>query len=93
MVEYELIPNAQWRFIVYMHTNPQNGKRYIGVTGRGLSRRAGPNRIFYKGNGHFYNAIQKTGWNNMSHEILLQNLTRQQAGLWEYFLINAEGTQ
>ena len=36
MVEYELTPNASRNFIVYMHTNPLNNKRYIGVTGRGL---------------------------------------------------------
>lgn len=61
---------------IYKHTNLINGKAYIGQTsatdpktrwanGRGYNRR----------NPIFYNAIQKYGWDNFSHEILVDGIT------------------
>ena len=60
---------------IYIITNEINGKSYIGQTcaknpnqrwcnGRGYSRR----------NPAFYNAIQKYGWDNFEHEILVDNI-------------------
>lgn len=41
----------------------------------------------YKGKTHFWNAIQKYGWNNFKHEILFDNLTKNEAALKEQELI------
>ena len=61
---------------VYMHTFP-NGKRYIGITMQELKAR------FDNGNGYKNNpmkrAIKKYGWDNIKHELLLDDLTKEQA--------------
>ena len=74
---------------IYKHTNLINGKSYIGQTsaqnpknrwsnGKGYSRR---NPVFYK-------AIQKYGWENFKHEILVDNiLTLEEANKLEIELI------
>lgn len=70
---------------VYKHTSP-NGKVYIGVTCKKPEYRW-TNGNGYKGNHHFYNAIQKYGWDNFTHEILYSNLEERQAGIMEISLI------
>lgn len=64
-------------YVLYCHTTP-NGKKYIGVTSTSVERRwrsgAG-----YKGCPAFYHAINKYGWDNISHEIILRGLTREEA--------------
>lgn len=71
-------------YIVYKHTNLVNGKIYIGITCKPLMRRwtAG-----YRGNGHFFSAIQKYGKENFSHEILAEGLTESAACEMERRLI------
>ena len=56
------------KFWVYIHTCP-NGKRYVGCT-----TRVKPEIRWAKGNGyqynkHFYSAILKYGWDNITHEV------------------------
>ena len=72
-------------YTVYKHTTP-DGKVYIGITQQNCKYR------WNKGNGYktnlcFYNAIQKYGWNNISHEILDTNLTKEKAEQLEIRLI------
>ena len=73
-------------FSVYKHTTPSN-KVYIGITCQK------PNRRWKNGNGYkrnqkrFYSAIQKYGWENIKHEILLDGLTKEQAEQKEIELI------
>ena len=70
---------------VYKHTTPR-GKVYIGITGNTVERRWQNGRN-YKNNKHFTNAIKKYGWDNIKHEILFDNLTKEQAEEKEILLI------
>lgn len=77
-------------FTVYKHTSP-SGKCYIGITCQKPERRWGNNGCNYLGvtvNGkfkhpYFANAIIKYGWDNITHEILHTNLTKEEACLLE----------
>ncbi len=70
---------------VYKHTCP-NGKVYIGITSLEPPMRW-RNGYGYKGNRHFWNAILKHGWDNIEHEILYSNLTKEEACQKEIELI------
>ena len=50
-------------------------------------QRWGNNGCNYKSSPHFYSAIQKYGWDNFEHNILFQNLTKEEACLKEQELI------
>jgi group I intron endonuclease len=73
-------------YCVYRHTVP-NGKVYIGITCRKPQERWGVTGNRYKNNKHFYNAIQKYGWDNIKHEILYDGLTAEQAENYEKWFI------
>lgn len=65
-------------YIVYVHTNKLDGKRYVGIT------RQSPNRRWRNGNGyylneHFYRAICRDGWENFTHEIVLAGVSKDEA--------------
>lgn len=70
---------------VYKHTTP-NGKIYIGITSQKPENRwlCGHG---YDSNKHFWNAIQRYGWNNIKHEIICEGLTQEQAENMERDLI------
>lgn len=74
-------------YTVYQHKNKINGKVYIGITGRIPEERWGYNGCNYKSSPHFYAAIQKYGWDNFEHNILFENLTKEQACIKEQELI------
>ena len=72
-------------YTVYKHTSP-SGKVYIGIT------KTKPEKRWKNGNGYIHNqyfwrAIQKYGWNNIEHEILFTNLTKEEAEQMEIELI------
>ena len=64
------------KYCVYCHTAP-NGKKYIGITQN--CRRRWQNGRGYVRNAHFNNAILKYGWDNFSHEIVFDNLSKEKA--------------
>lgn len=74
-------------YTVYRHTSP-SGKVYVGIT------KCSPNKRWKNGNGYFSgfcikfaNAIRKYGWDNLKHEILLENLSKSEACYAEKYLI------
>lgn len=72
------------KYCVYKHIIPNN-KVYIGITS------ISPESRWKNGNGYknqmFYRAIQKYGWNNIRHEILFEELTKEEAEQKEIELI------
>lgn len=73
-------------FTVYCHINKINGKRYVGITSREVKKRW-LNGKGYQGNYHFNNAIKKYGWDNFEHQIIAENLTKEDAEKIEIKLI------
>lgn len=70
---------------VYKHTTP-NGKVYIGITRQDVVKR------WKNGKGYdscvaFARAIKKHGWKNITHEVLFDNLTKDEACEIEQSLI------
>lgn len=65
-------------FKVYVHTSPK-GKRYVGITCKSTHERWGLGGNLYKENIHFWNAIQKYGWDNFKHEIVACDLSLEDA--------------
>jgi len=63
------------RYSVYKHTDPE-GKIYIGMS-------CNPKGRWSNGSGYrnqfFYEAVKKYGWNNITHEILYSDLTKEKA--------------
>lgn len=72
---------------VYAHINKINRKAYVGITGRDPKKRWGHNGYNYKKSTYFYNAIQKYGWDNFEHIILMTNLSKEMANEVEKALI------
>lgn len=67
-------------FYVYKHTNKVNNKVYIGITSRSdPTIRWGTGGKGYGKSTRFATAIKKYGWDNFSHEILFEGLTRDEA--------------
>lgn len=71
-------------YCVYKHTCP-NEKVYIGITRTSLNKR------WQGGKGYktqvFYRAVQKYGWDNILHEVLFDNLIKEEAEQKEVELI------
>lgn len=72
-------------YTVYKHTSP-SGKVYIGITKDSVERRW-ESGWGYKSNIHFFKAIVKYGWINFKHEILFENLSKEEAEQKEIELI------
>jgi group I intron endonuclease len=72
-------------YTVYKHTTP-NKKVYIGVTSKDVKDRW-KNGYGYVHNKYFFNAIKKYGWANIKHEVLFENLSKEQAYQIEVDLI------
>lgn len=71
-------------YFVYKHTCPNN-KIYVGITSNVKERwKSG---ACYLNNSYFQAAIQKYGWDNIKHEILFENLTKDEASQKEIELI------
>lgn len=73
-------------YVVYQHTNKQNGKKYVGITAQKLERRWRSGRG-YEGSVKFYPAILKYGWDGFVHEVLASGLDKASAEEMEKRLI------
>lgn len=71
---------------IYCHIFP-NGKRYYGQTKQPLKNRFGANGINYKDTPLLWNAINKYGWDNIIHELIKDNLTKEEADYYEKLYI------
>lgn len=78
-------------YTVYTHVNKINGKMYVGVTSQKPIYRW-KNGLGYKNNRYFFRAIEKHGWNNFKHIILLENLSEMYAKEIEKYLIHKYNT-
>lgn len=73
------------RYTLYKHTSP-SGKVYIGITSKNVKKR------WQNGTGYlpckaFHRAILKYGWDNITHEVLFTNLSKEMAEQLEILLI------
>ena len=68
-----------YKYTLYRHVAP-NGKMYVGITSKKPEYRW-ENGNGYEANQHFTRAIKKYGWDNFKHEILLTNLSEEDAKL------------
>ena len=75
----------QKSYCVYKHTSPSD-KTYIGITSMEPSDRW-QNGKGYKHNKYFWRAIQKYGWDSFKHEILFEDLSKEDACQKEIELI------
>lgn len=67
------------RYYIYMHINKTNQKKYIGMSCQKTYRRFGKNGARYAECPKFWSAIQKYGWANFEHKILLSELSYEEA--------------
>ena len=77
-------------YTVYVHTFP-NGKKYVGLTVQSVEKRWRNNGLGYKKDKQpqMFNAILKYGWDNVTHDIVAENLSAEQAGAMESDLIKS----
>ena len=78
------------KFIVYMHENKLNHKKYIGITCQKPAQRWRGGKGYKIG--FFKKAIDKYGWDNFNHMVLYENLTKEEACLKEMELIKKYNT-
>lgn len=81
-MEGKLLKN---KWCVYRHTSP-SGKIYIGITSKNPEIRWSKGVGYHK-HVYFGRAIDKYGWDNIKHEILLKDVSKPEAIYAERYLI------
>jgi group I intron endonuclease len=84
-------------YCVYKHTNKVNGLVYIGITSQrpkarwrnGKGYKPGKDENGNEKESHFWNAINKYGWDGFDHLVLVRGLTEDEAKWLEIQLIAA----
>lgn len=79
-------------YVVYMHENRINGKKYVGITSGDPELRWSNGCGYYK-NKHFYDAIKRYGWDAFDHKILYSHLSKDDACRIEQEMIAKYQTQ
>ncbi len=80
------------KYVVYVHMNKINGKKYVGITNNPARRWSG-NGKNYEQCPRFRDAIAKYGWDNFTHEFLEEGLTIDEANQLEREYIAKYKTQ
>ena len=91
-MDFSLITDEPLNYCVYAHVNKTNGKMYIGITCR-LEHRWSANGYYYQPSTKFYRAIQKYGWDNFDHIVLIDGISESMAYIYEEQLIVKYDTQ
>lgn len=73
-------------WFVYKHTSP-SGKVYIGITCKPRPNDRWEGGSGYTGCTYFMHAINKYGWDNIKHDIILDGIDKAQAVYAERYLI------
>lgn len=81
-----IINSEKHNYIVYMHTNILNDKKYVGVTSVEKSE-SWNDEVRYQNNYKFYKDVKRYGWNNFKHEIIRDQLSYIEAKKIENELI------
>lgn len=78
-------------YVVYMHQNKINGKKYVGITNNTSKRWYGKGKK-YEACPRFYSAIKKYGWDGFCHAVIVSGLTLEEANVLEQFYIQTYRT-
>lgn len=86
MMDFSLITDEPLNYCVYAHINKQNGKVYVGITNNPSNRwrRQG---MAYDDCTKFFEAIQTFGWDGFDHLIIIDNISKKMASIFECELI------
>ena len=79
-------PRDRTNFSLYVHIAPNN-KLYFGITSQFVESRWQHDGVGYKTQQLFWRAIQKYGWDNFQHIVLVDNLSKEWACKLEQDLI------
>ena len=82
--------NSEKLYLIYKHTSP-SGKSYIGQTNDYI-RRCYEHQNMNGSSRVFHYAINKYDWNNFIHVILEENLTLEEANIFEEYYIEFYNT-
>lgn len=70
---------SRHKYCVYLHTFP-DGMKYVGITEFGdCPNERWKNGFGYTKNKEMFSAIVKCGWDNIKHDVLHNNLSKQEA--------------
>jgi group I intron endonuclease len=72
-------------YLIYKHTSP-SGKSYIGLT-KDYERRCQQHQVENSGCPLFAAAIKKYGWDNFTHELLIEHISLKEANALEIHYI------
>lgn len=79
--------NNKRNYTIYVHIFP-DGKRYVGCTCTSVKLRWNGG-LGYERQKKVFSAILKFGWNNIRHYIIMENLSREEALLYESAFIHS----
>ena len=84
---------AEENYKLYVHTSP-SGRQYVGITRQEpAEKRWQHGAKNYANNVYFCRAILKYGWENFSHEVICDGMSKEEAALAERMLISVLGTR
>lgn len=81
------------KYLVYMHINRINQKKYVGITHYENPEKRWLGGRGYMNNPYFSKAILKNGWDNFDHIIIARGLSKEDACQFERMMIQANQTQ